>query len=302
MSSNPGLRVRILAVLALILAAGGGAFLLLRGSGSTDSADTTVLPRTTSGTQTTTTKKPNGSNSTPSSEGITALNAALVSHPVVVVSLYAPTVTTDSEAMEEAKAGAKAAGAGFVAFNVYDEKQARQLAKLLSNNFQAANPEVLFFKRPRSLAFELHGFADSQVVAQAASNIYSLTEPWVDEANRICRHYSTSLAEAQAKVGDAVLTTAAGRKQGAEALEQAAALFSEEAQALSKVKADVSKADRYAEYIAALRQASQNTNSEAQALRRNNLAAAQAEEMKNKTLIESINRLVAELQISSCSA
>lgn len=304
MNWSPSPRARFLAVIALILATGGGAYLLISGTSESDSSgSTTPLPLTqtqTKSTRTTTTKKPQDKNEP--REGLAALEAALVQHPVVVVSLYAPDVSIDESAMEEAKAGASTAGAGFVAFNIYDEKQARQLGSLLGDQFRVINPEVLFFKRPRKLAFELRGFADSQVVAQAAKNVYPVIEPWVSEANRICRRYSSLLGPAQAEAASASLQTAPGRKKAAEALEKAASALNEEAIALGRVHADVSKATSFATLIADLREVAANMTSEAQALRKNDLIAAEAAESKNDALIEAIRDLSSELQLSSCSA
>jgi hypothetical protein len=97
----------------------------------------------------------------------TSLGAALTGDNVVVVSLYAPDVPLDEMAVGEARAGAAAAGAGFVALNVHDESQARPLTKLLG---VLEDPTVLVFKRPGELFLRLSGFADQQTVAQAARN------------------------------------------------------------------------------------------------------------------------------------
>lgn len=313
MKSTPSPRVRVLAVLALVAAAGAAAFVLMRSPDTASSpaviqtthtpAQTTTTAAATSTTSTTKKSRPkkHTTKPKPSQSGMAALDAALVAHPVVVVSLYSPDVATDVAAMKEARAGAASVGAGFVAFNVYNEKQARQIATLLGSDSQAANPEVLFFKRPRKLAFELHGFVDSQVVAQAAENVLPRVEVWTRDANRICSRYTSSLGPAEAKVKSADLTTAAGRKQGADGLQQAAALISEEAQTLSEVHVTVAKAGSYAKLIADLRQAAANMNAEAQALRQNETALAQSIDKKNATLAEAINALVSELHITSCA-
>jgi hypothetical protein len=86
---------------------------------------------------------------------------------VVVVALHAPDVPLDEMSVAEAKAGAAAAGAGFVALNVFDESQARPLTKLLG---VLEDPTVLVFKRPGNLFLRISGFADQQTVAQAATN------------------------------------------------------------------------------------------------------------------------------------
>jgi len=108
-----------------------------------------------------------------------ALAHALASHAVVVVSLYAPRSSVDALATDEAKHGAALAGAGFVAFNVADEKVVSPLTSLLTGAQTAADrvldgPAVLVFQRPRTLFVRFNGFADRDTVAQAAANAASL--------------------------------------------------------------------------------------------------------------------------------
>jgi hypothetical protein len=308
MKSTPSPRVRFLAVLALILLAAAGAYLLMTGSSkksaASDTAGTQVTSRTTTQTQTTAKKKSKSHKSKrkTSVEGVTALDAALVAHPIVVVSVYARNVATDTEAMKEAKAGAAEVGAGFVAFNVYDEKLARQLGTLLGSSTQVANPTVLFFKRPRILAFTLKGFADSQVVAQAAQNVFPREEPWVGEAKRICARFSTSLLTALTTARRGDLNTAAGRKQAAAGLGRSATLLNQEVQALSGVRANVGKAMKYAQLVADLKQISTNMSSEAGAIGRHDLATAKATDLKNGTLIATMSALASSLQLTSCAS
>jgi hypothetical protein len=96
-----------------------------------------------------------------------ALTAALVRNRIVVVSLYAPRVELDDMALQEAKAGAAEAGAGFVAVNVMSEVESRQLTKQLG---VLEDPAVLVFKRPGDLVTRFSGFADEQTIFQAARN------------------------------------------------------------------------------------------------------------------------------------
>ena len=308
MKSTPTPRARFLAVIALIVVAGAGGLVLLNTQGTKSATTPPTRTHTSTGATiqttktTTTTAKPRPKRRPKPFSVANALDAALLNHPVVVVSLYAPEVATDTEAMNEARAGAAAVNAGFVAFNIYDEKQARQLAGLLGADFNVTNPEVLFFKRPRSLAFELQGFIDSQVVAQAASNLSPAIEYWASQAEGICNHYGTSLGPLESKVKNADLTTAAGRKEAAAAMEQAATLFNKEARALGAIRVNVAKASRFARLVADYRRAATNLSFEAQALRRNDLTAAKAVETRNAALIDSINALVAKLNLSGCSA
>jgi hypothetical protein len=309
MKSTPSPRVRFLAVLALIVLAGGGAYLLMRGSSSTsNTAGTQATLQTTTHTQTTTAKpsaKPEKKNKKNARrgpvEGINALDAALVAHPLVVVSVYANNVAIDNQAMREARAGAARVGAGFVAFNVYQEKIARQLSTLLGDN-ASNNPEVLFFKRERKLVFALEGFADSQVVAQAAKNAYPHNEPWVRDANTICGRYSAPLATDQGKIRIADLSTAAGRRQAAAGLNDAAALLQKETKSLSAVRTNGSVAKDYAQFLTDLQQVAANMRSEAAALRSNDLTTAKAIDQKSAALIASASGLAATLQITTCAS
>jgi hypothetical protein len=96
-----------------------------------------------------------------------AVSAALARNRIVVVSLYAPKVELDDMALQEAKAGAAEAGAGFVAVNVLSEVQSRQLTKQLG---VLEDPAVLVFKRPGDVVTRFSGFADKQTILQAARN------------------------------------------------------------------------------------------------------------------------------------
>jgi len=305
MKSTTSPRVRVLAVLALVLFAGAAAYLLMHGSGGSSSASTTTGTQTTTQTHTTTTTQgtnPEKKGHKKSTEGIVALDAALIAHPIVVVSVYARNVSTDTEAMKEAKAGAAEVGAGFVAFNVYDEKLARQLGTLLGGSAQVAHPAVLFYKRPRTLTFTLNGFADSQIVAQAAQNVFPREEPWVGEAKRVCARFSTSLGTSLTTAKSADRNTAAGQRQAAAALERAATLLNQEARALSGVRANVGKAKQYAQLIADLKQISTNMSSEATALRRKDLTAAKKTDLANTTLIAKMSTLASNLQLTACAS
>jgi hypothetical protein len=104
-----------------------------------------------------------------------ALAVALRSHSVVVVALYAPDSEVDSMALDEAKAGAVSAGAGFVALDVSNEKVAAPLTSLLTGGATAADrvlddPAVLVFRAPKTLFVRLNGWNDRDTVAQAADN------------------------------------------------------------------------------------------------------------------------------------
>ena len=95
------------------------------------------------------------------------LSTALAGNRVVVVGLHDPDSALDQMALAEARAGARAAGAGFVAINVFAEGQSRPLLELLG---ALENPGILVYRKPDVLFARMSGFADSETVAQAAAN------------------------------------------------------------------------------------------------------------------------------------
>jgi hypothetical protein len=110
-----------------------------------------------------------------------SLALALRSHSVVVVSLYTPDASVDAMATEEARHGATLADAGFVSFNVADEKLVSPLSSLLTGAPTAADrvldgPAVLVFERPGRLFVRFNGFVDRDTVAQAAENAATLAQ------------------------------------------------------------------------------------------------------------------------------
>lgn len=95
------------------------------------------------------------------------VSAALADHRVVVVGLYDPDAAVDGLALAEARAGANAAGVGFVAINVFAEGQSKPLLELLG---ALENPGILVYRRPDALVTRIGGFADRETVEQAAAN------------------------------------------------------------------------------------------------------------------------------------
>lgn len=87
--------------------------------------------------------------------------------PVVVVSLYASDVPLDRLARAEATAGARDAGAGFVAIDVVSAKHSEAIA--LGMGVVSA-PAVLVLRRPGKLVTHLAGVIDRVAVAQAAAD------------------------------------------------------------------------------------------------------------------------------------
>jgi hypothetical protein len=95
------------------------------------------------------------------------LARALAHHRVVVVAVALAGSAVDAEALAEAHAGAILAGSGFVTVNAGTER-AKAFATLLQNDLEA--PAVLVVTRPGKLFVRLDGFADRDLVAQAAHN------------------------------------------------------------------------------------------------------------------------------------
>jgi hypothetical protein len=95
------------------------------------------------------------------------LAQTLKKHPVTVVALYDPDSAIDGMALAEARAGAAAVKAGFLALNIRNEPQVRPLAQLLG---VLESPSVLVYERPNTLFVRLNGFSDRETIAQAAVN------------------------------------------------------------------------------------------------------------------------------------
>ena len=82
-----------------------------------------------------------------------------------MVSLYNPEASVDATSLGEAAAGARTAKVGFLAINVLDQAQAAPFTDAFG---VLQDPTLLIYARPGTLTFKVDGFADRQVVAQAA--------------------------------------------------------------------------------------------------------------------------------------
>ena len=184
MSSSPRISVVAPAAGLVVLALGAGFFLLSRGQeasqASTPLATQQLIAKNAAARKAAANKpafrkvarkpqvKPKPKVDPTLTVGLpTSVASAFSGRKVVVVALHAPDVPLDRMAVAEARNGAAAAGAGFVALNVYNESQARPLTKMLG---VLEDPTVLVFKRPGELFLRLAGFADQQTVEQAARN------------------------------------------------------------------------------------------------------------------------------------
>jgi len=105
----------------------------------------------------------------------TTVADALRTHKIVVVSIFDPQSSTDAISYAEAKAGAGEAGAGFVGISVLDSPVAGALTSILPGGGLLPEPGVLIYRRPDTLVQLLNGFADRDLVAQAAAS--SATAP-----------------------------------------------------------------------------------------------------------------------------
>jgi hypothetical protein len=94
-----------------------------------------------------------------------AVARALARHPVVVVALYSPEAKVDRISLGEARAGAERAHVGFVALNALDRRASEALMRKLG---VLSAPAFFLYKRPGKLVMRIDGFADRDLVAQAA--------------------------------------------------------------------------------------------------------------------------------------
>jgi hypothetical protein len=98
---------------------------------------------------------------------LSPLERALERNRVVVALFYAPDVAYDTIETREARAGALAARAGFLALDVTDNRAVGELAT--TYDVRDA-PAILVFRRGPRVAVRLSGYADREAVAQAAQN------------------------------------------------------------------------------------------------------------------------------------
>jgi hypothetical protein len=95
------------------------------------------------------------------------LAGELEKNQVVVVLFYAPGSAYDTIQAREARAGASAGGAGFLAVDVSKDRQVSSLAAAFSVRDA---PAILVVKRGFRVAVRIDGYADRETVAQAAAN------------------------------------------------------------------------------------------------------------------------------------
>jgi hypothetical protein len=175
------LRLRVLLPVAVLglLGAGFGAYATGRpatpeplplpptGSGATDTgaAETgaaETVPTTTDAAPPTPAPEPQPEK--------TRLEEALAKHRIVVVVFHTPEADLDATAVREARAGALAAGAGFLAVDVSREGA---VAKLALEYEVLEAPTVLVLTRRSGVRSAFGGYVDRDTVAQAVTNARS---------------------------------------------------------------------------------------------------------------------------------
>jgi hypothetical protein len=166
--------VRILGLVGILAAAAVG-LLLFMSSRSSHSAATAPVTTLHSSTHTPVVKQHPVQPATPVVPKIVILPGvpAPIAHAlryskVVVVSLYSAGAADDMAAVNQARSGAASAHAGFAVVNVLNEEIAKKgLDKYLGT---LSSPAVLIVRRPGNIVNRFPGYADSDIVAQAAQN------------------------------------------------------------------------------------------------------------------------------------
>jgi len=163
-----GIVVVVVAFVALMLVRSG----ILGGSSSDSGSTASTSPKVTA-VQSQATKS-QSSSATSARQKVVLLPGlppkvahALRYSKVAVVSLYVGQAQSDHQWVTPARKGARAAGAGFVAVNVGDDRTAAAVAQFAG---AASSPSMLVVKRPGKIVTQIAGPVDSKVVQQAAHN------------------------------------------------------------------------------------------------------------------------------------
>ena len=159
MASQLRLRVVLPVAVLGILGLGVGAFATTRNAPD----DGGPLPPATS----TATAKPKPPKEPKQEPPRSALEAALRKHNVVVVLFHAPGDDYDTIQTRETRAGALAAGAGFLAVDV---TRNQKVAELAAEYGVRDAPATVVFKPGPKAVYSVAGYMDRAAVAQAAAN------------------------------------------------------------------------------------------------------------------------------------
>jgi hypothetical protein len=169
-SANRVPRIAVIALAVLIVAF--AALMIVRSGllGGTSSDATTAapsLPRPSPAQTSTPTRKPAATKVVLLPGLPSQIAARLRYSKVVVVSVYSGTSAPDRAAVALARKGARAAGAGFTAVNVSNDKSAGSMSGFVG---PVTSPSMLVVKRPGKIVTQIDGSVDPAVVAQAAHN------------------------------------------------------------------------------------------------------------------------------------
>jgi hypothetical protein len=166
--------VRVFAFVGVLVAVGLGAFFFLVGRGDDGSIpSTSTLARTTQETTPVTPATPRVTvriqqprvAAVPPSGFPPAVDRALRRSPVVVLVVYMPNASVDTLVRAEAKAGAKASGAGYVAVSALSERLVRTI---VAETGVLPDPAVVVLKRPGVVTATL-SVTDRDTIAQAVA-------------------------------------------------------------------------------------------------------------------------------------
>jgi len=153
--------VVLVAAFALLMVVRAGVF------GSSSSTSSTVAPTTAPATTP-------AKHTTPAKPAVVLLPGlptqvahALRYSKVVVVSLYSGSANGDRQTVAAVREGARAAGAGFVAVNVTDDRKAGDVASFAG---AVSSPAMLVVARPGRIVATMEGNVDTAVAMQAAHN------------------------------------------------------------------------------------------------------------------------------------
>jgi hypothetical protein len=164
MRSNLRLRVFLPVLVLGLLGAGFGAYTFTGSSGTEEAAALASAAPPPPAPPASAPKKQNAGSE---AEAPTALERELESHRAVVVVFYTPDASLDALTTLEARAGANAADAGFLAVDVSDEKA---VAELATEHELRSAPGILVVTRGPKVALRFDGFEDRETIAQAAAN------------------------------------------------------------------------------------------------------------------------------------
>ena len=161
-------RTGLIALIALVAAF---ALLMIVRMGVMGGSDSSAPPVTTPPKTAVTPTPPATTPAKPSVVLLPGLPAQIASKlrfsKVVVVSVYVPQAVGDRAAVTQARMGARAAGAGFTAVNVANDKNAAAMASFVG---PVSSPTMLVVRRPGKIVTQMPGAVEAAVVTQAAYN------------------------------------------------------------------------------------------------------------------------------------